>query len=213
MDRKAHWEQVYRTKAPTSVSWFQPEAALSAQLIQQVAPDRTTPIIDVGAGASVLVDHLLDAGFLDLTVTDIAGAALDLSRERLGRRAAGVQWLEGDILQVPFAPARFNVWHDRAVFHFLTDPSDRATYRSQVERALAPGGYLLLATFADDGPQRCSGLDVVRYSPELLLAEFGEEFRAVEAHREEHHTPAGSVQHFTYLLCQRVLRERQAAVP
>lgn len=213
MDRKAHWEQVYRTKDPTSVSWYQPEAALSAQLIEQVAPDRTTPIIDVGAGASVLVDHLLDAGYLDLTVADIAGAALELSRARLGGRARGVQWLEADILQAPLPLARYTVWHDRAVFHFLTDPAERAAYRNQVERALAPGGFLLLATFADDGPQRCSGLDVVRYSPELLLAEFGEEFRAVEAHREAHHTPAGSVQHFTYLLCQRVLRERYAAVP
>lgn len=204
MDRKAHWEQVYLTKSATSVSWYQPEAALSVQLIEQVTPDRTTPIIDVGAGASVLVDHLLDAGYLDVTVVDIAGAALDVSRERLGRRASTVQWLNGDILQATLAPARYHVWHDRAVFHFLTDASDRAAYRQQVERALAPGGYLLLATFADDGPPRCSGLDVVRYSPELLLAEFGDGFRAVEAHREAHHTPSGSVQHFTYLLCQRV---------
>jgi SAM-dependent methyltransferase len=204
VDRKAHWEQVYRTKSPTSVSWYQPEAALSAQLIEQVAPDRTTPIIDVGAGASVLVDQLLDAGYLDLTVADIAGAALDLSRERLGPRAAAVQWLEADILQATLRPARFQLWHDRAVFHFLTEAADRAAYLAQVTRALAPGGHLLLATFAEDGPMRCSGLDVVRYSPEALLAELGDGFEAIEAQREEHHTPAGSVQYFTYLVCQRV---------
>lgn len=203
MDRKAHWEQVYRTKPPTSVSWYQPEAALSAQLIEQIAPDRTTAIIDVGAGASVLVDHLLDAGYLDLTVADIAGAALELSRDRLGPRAAAVQWLEGDIVHATLRPARFQLWHDRAVFHFLTEAADRAAYLAQVTRALAPGGHLLLATFAEDGPTRCSGLDVVRYSPEALLAELGDGFEAIEAQREEHHTPAGSVQYFTYLVCQR----------
>jgi SAM-dependent methyltransferase len=203
VDRKAHWEQVYRTKSPTSVSWYQPEAALSAQLIEQIAPDRTTPIIDVGAGASVLVDQLLDAGYLDLTVADIAGAALELSRERLGPRAASVQWLEGDIVHATLRPARFQLWHDRAVFHFLTEAADRAAYLAQVTRALAPGGHLLLATFAEDGPTRCSGLDVVRYSPEALLAELGDGFEAIEAQREEHHTPAGSVQYFTYLVCQR----------
>lgn len=203
MDRKSHWEQVYRTKSPTSVSWYQPEAALSVQLIEQIAPDRTTPILDVGAGASVLVDQLLDAGYLDLTVADIAGAALDLSRERLGPRAAAVQWLEGDILHAALRPARFQLWHDRAVFHFLTEAADRAAYLAQISRALAPGGHLLLATFAEDGPTRCSGLEVVRYSPEALLAELGEGFQAIEAQREEHHTPAGSVQSFTYLLCQR----------
>jgi SAM-dependent methyltransferase len=203
VDRKAHWEQVYRTKSPTTVSWYQPEAALSAQLIEQVAPDRTTPIIDVGAGASVLVDHLLDAGYLDLTVADIAGAALAISRERLGARAAAVQWLEGDILQATLRPSRFQLWHDRAVFHFLTDAAERKQYLEQVRRALAPDGHLLLATFAEDGPLRCSGLDVVRYSPEALLAELGDGFRAVAAQREAHHTPSGSVQYFTYLACQR----------
>lgn len=198
MDRSGHWEQVYRTKRPDQVSWFQAEARLSRQLIERIVPDRAARIVDIGAGASTLVDGLLASGYQDLTVLDLSPSALVLARQRLDAGADAATWQVADVLTARFAPASFDLWHDRAVFHFLTDASDRARYVAQAHHAVRVGGHLLVATFAEDGPVRCSGLDVVRYSPTGLHAEFAAGFSLVESHRELHITPSGAQQAFTY---------------
>ena len=195
--RQSHWENVYATRAADSVSWFQMSARPSLDMIQATGIGTDATIVDIGGGASVLVDELLDAGFGDVTVLDVAEPALAVSKSRLGPRAAGVHWIVADILS--WSPERsYELWHDRAVFHFLTEENDRATYRSLVEKALRPRGWLILATFATDGPERCSGLPVHRWSPEALASEFGAQFQLVESAREEHRTPAGTVQAFTW---------------
>ena len=203
MNRQEHWDSVYRTRPATEVSWYQAEAALSVRLIREVVPDHSAPLIDVGGGASVLASQLMVAGYTNLTVLDLSHAALAIARGALGPRGGGVDWIEADILDAQLPSAHFQCWHDRAVFHFLTDPAARSTYVAQVRHALAPGGYLLVATFAEDGPTRCSGLDVVGYSPAALRAEFGSGFALVAAYREEHRTPSGSLQAFSYCLCRR----------
>ena len=202
MDRSAHWEHVYRTKAPDQVSWFQAEAGLSRQLIERALPDRGASIVDVGAGASTLVDGLLAAGYGRITVSDLSARALEIAQARLGAAADAVNWEHADVLTHPFAPASVDLWHDRAVFHFLTSPDERMQYVAQVRGALRSGGLALVATFAEDGPTRCSGLEVVRYAPEQLQSEFGAEFRLLESQREMHTTPTGGVQAFTYCLCR-----------
>jgi SAM-dependent methyltransferase len=204
MDRERHWEHVYRTKAPTEVSWYQPEARLSLDLIRRVAPDRAAPIIDVGGGASTLVDGLVEAGYKEVTVLDLAPTALAKAQERMGERARCAMWVTADILKVSLPAARYAVWHDRAVFHFLTDAHDRARYVDQARRAVQPGGHVIVASFSLDGPSRCSGLEVVRYSPETMHAAFGEGFRLLESMREDHHTPTGSLQAFIYCLYRAV---------
>lgn len=198
MSRAEHWEHVYRTKGPDTVSWFQAEARLSRQLIEAWAPVRSSAIIDIGAGASTLVDGLLDAGYSALTVLDISPAALAIARTRVGVHASRIEWLAADVLEAPLPDQAFDVWHDRAVFHFLTAEADRRRYVAQVQRAVRPGGLVIVATFADDGPLRCSGLDVVRYSPTQLHAEFGASFAMIESRRELHTTPSGATQAFTY---------------
>lgn len=202
MDAKAHWEYLYQTKGPDQMSWFEPEATLSVALIQRVAPTRNESIIDVGAGAATLVDGLLIAGYHRLTVLDLSAAALEQARRRLGERASAVEWREADILTATLAGGAFEVWHDRAVFHFLTDAADRRAYVAQVRHALQPGGFALVATFATDGPARCSGLDVARYSPDSLHAEFGDDFRLLASEQRTHVTPWGAPQAFTYCLCR-----------
>lgn len=199
---KSHWERVYQTTEPERVSWFQPEAKLSLELIQKIAPDRASKIIDIGGGASTLVDSLLTAGYGRITVVDLSAAALTQARRRLAHRQGLVEWKEADVLTADLPSAAFDVWHDRAVFHFLTAPQQRAEYVEQVRHALRPGGYALVATFAEDGPTRCSGLEVARYSPEGLHHEFGDEFHLLESRREEHITPSGVRQSFTYCLCR-----------
>jgi SAM-dependent methyltransferase len=202
VDSKAHWEHVYQSKRPDQVSWFEPQATLSLALIQQAAPDRESTIVDVGGGASTLVDGLLAAGYRQITVLDLSASALDHARQRLGERANAVSWREADILTAELPGNAFDVWHDRAVFHFLTDAVDRARYVSQVRLALRPGGHALVATFAEDGPSRCSGLEVARYSATALHSEFGADFRLVVSQRQMHSTPWGATQAFTYCLCR-----------
>lgn len=202
METKKHWDRLYQARSPTEVSWYQPEATLSLNLIRRVTPDRAAPIIDVGGGASTLVDGLLDAGYAAVTVLDVAPAALALAARRLGERASRAGWLVADVLDAPLRDAAFGVWHDRAVFHFLTDPIDRERYVAQAQRAVRPGGYVIVASFSLEGPAKCSGLDVVRYSPESMHDEFGREFRLLDSVREDHHTPAGTVQAFVYCLCR-----------
>jgi SAM-dependent methyltransferase len=200
MDRRAHWEQIYRTKQPHEVSWYQREAVVSLDLIARVAPETGATIIDIGGGASTLVDGLLDRGYSRVTVLDVAAAALAHSRERLGPRAGSVEWIEADVLTADLPAATYSLWHDRAVFHFLTDAADRGTYSRQLRGAVQPGGHVLVSTFADDGPEKCSGLSVARYSPDRLCAEFGSGFEMIECVREEHQTPWGAGQAFVYCL-------------
>ena len=202
MDRHEHWDRVYRRNAASAVSWYQPDATLSLNLIRRVTSDRGAAIVDVGGGASTLVDGLLDAGYRNLTVLDLSGSALAVAQRRLAARAREVSWVEGDVLTEPFAPSSFAVWHDRAVFHFLTDARDRTAYVEAARRAIRPGGHVIVASFAIDGPTRCSGLEVVRYSPEAMHSQFGSDFRLLDSVREEHHTPSGAMQPFVYCLCR-----------
>jgi SAM-dependent methyltransferase len=202
MSQREHWQAVYRTKRASEVSWYQPEATVSLELIRRVAPDFDAPIIDVGGGASTLVDGLLDAGYRQVTVLDIAGASLALARNRLGKRAGDVAWAEANILTAVLPWAGYAVWHDRAVFHFLTDPDDRARYVAKTRESVRPGGHVIVASFAPDGPTQCSGLEVVRYSADTMHAQFGEGFRLLDSVREEHHTPSGTTQAFVYCLCR-----------
>jgi ubiquinone/menaquinone biosynthesis C-methylase UbiE len=197
-DRKTHWDNVYRTRRPEELSWYQLEPERSLALIREAAPDRSSAIIDVGGGASTLVDELLQSGYSDVTVLDISAAALTLARQRLAELASRVHWIEADVLTAPLRDAALDVWHDRAVFHFLTEDKDRAAYVEEVRRTLRPGGHAVVATFADDGPTRCSGLPVARYSAESLQAQFRPHFQFVLSEREVHATPTGVKQSFVY---------------
>jgi len=202
MNREKHWDRIYRAKAPTEVSWYQPEARLSLELIRRIAPELDDSVLDVGGGASTLADGLLSAGYQDVTVLDLAPAALARAQERLGERATQVRWVVADVLDAPLPAASCAVWHDRAVFHFLTDVRDRARYVAQAQRIVRPGGHIIVASFGPEGPSQCSGLEVVRYSPEALHTEFGAAFRLLDSAREDHRTPGGSVQAFVYCLCR-----------
>jgi SAM-dependent methyltransferase len=202
MDPRQHWDEIYRRKGATGVSWYQPAAELSLALIRRLAPDPHTPVLDVGGGASTLVDGLLGAGYEDVTVLDVSGAALALAKERLGAAAARVRWIEASVLEAELPRQAFAVWHDRAVFHFLTAEPDRRAYVEQVRRAVRPGGHVIVAAFGLDGPPSCSGLPVVRYGPDSMHDEFGASFRLLDSVREDHHTPAGKVQSFVYCLCR-----------
>lgn len=202
MDARLHWEDVYRRKAEQDVSWFQAEPSLSLELIRRSGVAKQAAIVDVGAGASRLMDRLLAEGYTDLTAVDIAEAGLQKSRARLGDAAARVLWYAADVTRWQ-PPKRYDLWHDRAVFHFLTAAADRAAYRMTLESAMSPQGIAIIASFAPDGPERCSGLPVQRYSPESLSEELGPGFRLVDRRSEAHHTPAGMVQHFQYSVFQR----------
>lgn len=202
MSVRSHWEGVYRSKAPDAVSWYRAHLERSIELIERVAPDKDAPIIDVGGGESTLVDDLLARGYRRVTVLDISPTAIEVARERLGSRAQEVDWIVADITQTEIPARRYRVWHDRAVFHFLTDPVQRAAYVRQVARAVAPGGYVIVATFGPEGPTKCSGLDVVRYDADALHGEFGAQFRLVESETEIHRTPTGATQQFLYCLCR-----------
>ena len=203
MQSKQHWEQVYKTKGANSVSWFQEHAQQSLQLIRQTGVQRDAGIIDVGGGASTLVDDLLADGYSNVAVLDLSEAALAAARQRLGARAQQVSWLVGDITQVNLPRHAYAVWHDRAVFHFLTTAKEREAYVRAVLRAVKHGGHVIVATFAEDGPEKCSGLPVMRYSADGLHAEFGAPFTLLRHEREEHHTPAGAVQKFIYCMCRK----------
>jgi SAM-dependent methyltransferase len=202
MERKDHWEQVYSTKPTDGVSWFQAHAEQSLRLIAATGVQLSASIIDVGGGASTLVDDLLARGYTSLAVLDISAAALQAARSRLGAAADRVQWLEGDITTLELPLHSYDVWHDRAVFHFLTSPEQRQAYVRNVLRAVRPGGHVIVSTFADDGPLQCSGLPVMRYSADALHAEFGTQFELVRHEEEAHRTPAGKTQKFVYCYCR-----------
>jgi SAM-dependent methyltransferase len=202
MQTDRHWSEVYRTKAPDSVSWYQPSPEPSLRALDRSGVAASASLIDVGGGASGLVDALIERRWSDLTVLDIAAPALDVAKARLGKRAERVQWAVGDITQ--WQPGRtYDVWHDRAVFHFLTDADRREAYRRALEAGLAPQGLLIMATFAPDGPERCSGLPVQRYDASALSEELGPGFRLLDSWREEHITPGGSSQAFSWCVFRR----------
>ncbi len=198
MERKSHWENVYTTKQPTEVSWYQAHAEKSLELIARTRIGEAAQIIDVGGGASTLVDDLLARNFQNITVLDISAAAIEKAKARLGEQAQQVTWLEADITQAVLPTAHYDVWHDRAVFHFLIDAKDRQSYVERIKRSLKQGGHLIVATFASDGPLRCSGLEIVRYSQHELLNELGSCFELIEAVGEDHPTPSNTTQKFIY---------------
>lgn len=204
MHAKDHWEKVYSTKATNAVSWFQPHADFSLGLIKAAGVGCDAAIIDVGGGASTLVDDLLANGFFNLSVLDLSAAALAEACKRLGYRASSVRWIEANITKANLPANQYDVWHDRAVFHFLTSPEDRAAYVKAVFHSVKPGGHVIVATFAEDGPAQCSGLPVMRYRADELHAEFGELFSLLNHQKEAHHTPSGTVQQFVYCYCRRV---------
>jgi 2-polyprenyl-3-methyl-5-hydroxy-6-metoxy-1,4-benzoquinol methylase len=198
MDGKEHWEGVYRNKAADAVSWYRPHLETSLRLIGESTPDRGATIIDVGGGESTLVDDLLQRGYRNLTVLDMSAVALNATKQRLGSIAEQITWVESDITVVDLPEHRYDVWHDRAVFHFLTEPSQRDAYTHLLTRAIKPGGSVVIATFGPLGPNRCSGLDVRPYDAQRLSGEFGAGFELVTSTLEDHHTPVGSSQQFLY---------------
>lgn len=201
-DRRRHWDEVYVSKDETGVSWFQDVPEVSLELIDALGATPDAAIIDVGGGASRLVDALLARGFGDLTVLDLSSAALAASRARLGGMAGRVAWIAADVCA--WEPARtYDVWHDRAAFHFLTEASDQAAYVARLRRALRPGGHVVIGTFAPDGPQRCSGLPVMRHDSDSLARVIGPEFALVAHRRHEHRTPAGAIQRFQFSVFRR----------
>lgn len=198
MKSKKHWEKVYGTKAATEVSWFQEHAKLSLSFIRKANIPVSASIIDVGGGASTLVDDLLASGYETITVLDLSGAALNIAKERLGDRANRVCWMEGNVLEAELPENGIDVWHDRAVFHFLTTETEREAYVRQVLHVVKPGGLVIVATFAEDGPTKCSGLPVMRYSAEELHSAFGQSFQLLANEKESHRTPGGNEQRFVY---------------
>jgi SAM-dependent methyltransferase len=201
MNAQAHWDTIYTEKAPDAVSWYAPHLETSLALIERLAGGRAASIIDIGGGRSTLVDDLLMRGYEHLTVLDISRVAIEATRTRLGQAAEGVrrvQWIDADITKCRLEPGAFDLWHDRAVFHFLTDANDRAAYVEQVSSAVKRGGHVVVGTFGPEGPLKCSGLDVMRYDAESMREAFGARFLMLESTNEWHRTPFGTMQQFLY---------------
>lgn len=201
-DPKQHWEKVYQEKEPGQVSWYQTQPNISLELIALSGISQAGKIIDVGGGASFLVEKLIDKGFKNVTVLDISGKAIEHAKKRLSKQAEKVIWIETDITKFE-PPQQYDLWHDRAVFHFLTDPSDRKKYVEVMEKAVKSGGNVVIATFALDGPPKCSGLNVERYNPEKLNKQIGNQFLLLKSVEETHLTPWHSEQKFIYCLFRR----------
>lgn len=202
MNTTKHWETVYQTKNSAQVSWYTPHLETSLQLIKRLAPNPDTAILDVGSGASTLPDDLLAAGYSTLSMLDISAQALEIAQARLDTQAERVQWLVGDVLALEFAEQAYDVWHDRAVFHFLTEKSQRECYVQQVLKAVKPHGHVIMATFGAEGPKQCSGLEVMRYDSHGLHGEFGSTFRLLDSLTVDHQTPSGITQQFLYCYCR-----------
>jgi SAM-dependent methyltransferase len=201
MTSRQHWDRVYATKAPAEVSWYRAHLDVSLRLITSANPERSARIIDVGGGESTLPADLLRLGYRDVTVLDLSGKAIAVAREQMGADAGRVRWWQGDVTAYPFKPYAFDVWHDRAAFHFMTQPEERVAYVRQVVRAVRPDGHVIVGAFGPEGPSKCSGLDVVRYDAEALHHTFGRAFRLVEHTTEAHRTPSGTIQQFVYCHC------------
>jgi len=203
MDAKTHWETIYASKAPDAVSWYRPHLETSLALIERAAVgNKSASIIDVGGGESTLVDDLLARGYENITVLDVSQVAIEVTKERLGRAAERARWITADITQVQGEPPSCDVWHDRAVFHFLTAAEQRIAYVRNVANTVKPGGHVIVSTFGPEGPTKCSGLEVMRYDAESLHNQFGVHFRLVESSKELHRTPFGSTQQFLYCYCR-----------
>jgi SAM-dependent methyltransferase len=202
METKTHWDKVYTAKQPDQVSWYRRHLDMSLDLITGAVPNLDAQIIDVGGGEATLVDDLFARGYRKLYVLDISETALNVAQARLGRNAGNVYWLCDDVTKYPFEAAQFDVWHDRAVFHFLTDAPTREAYVRQVVHAVKPGGHVIVATFGPEGPTKCSGLDVVRYDADRLHGQFGAAFRLADHRTELHQTPSGAIQQFVYCYCR-----------
>lgn len=196
--QEIHWEKIYGAKAPDQVSWYRPHLETSLALIERAAENKSAAIIDVGGGESTLVDDLLARGYQNITVLDISETALRVAKKRLGKAAEFVHWIAADVTQAGLTEGAYDVWHDRAVFHFLTSAERRAAYIRTVARSVKRGGHVVIATFGPEGPTKCSGLDVVRYDAESLLHQFGAPFSLIESSTELHQTPLGTTQQFLY---------------
>lgn len=203
MSGRDHWDNIYIAKSPSDVSWFSPHLEKSLELILELGLPQSARILDVGGGASTLPDDLLARGFGDLTVLDISARALQVSKDRLAAQARKVKWIEADILSAPLESGRYDLWHDRAMFHFLTRPADREAYLRAAAGALRPGGYALVATFGPQGPTRCSDLETARYSPESLRLEWADGFELKQHSLQDHRTPRAAHQQFLYCLFQK----------
>ena len=202
-DPKTHWENIYKTKSPKEVSWYKPHLEKSLELIMELGLPVDAQILDVGAGASTLPDDLLAKGFKNITVLDISSEALKVSKDRMGSKANQINWMEADIAQACLQPDHYDLWHDRAVFHFLTKSEDRQKYINALQNAVKPGGHVLIATFGPNGPLKCSGLEIIRYSAEGLQKELGQEFQLEKQLTEIHNTPFNTTQEFLYCLFKR----------
>jgi 2-polyprenyl-3-methyl-5-hydroxy-6-metoxy-1,4-benzoquinol methylase len=200
MDRKEHWEKVYNTKSHKEVSWFTEHVTVALDLISQTKIEKTSSIIDVGGGASTLADDLIKQGFDEITVIDISAKALDIAKTRIGRDASKVNWLEADILDSDFNNRKYDLWHDRAVFHFLTSEQERIQYKDKLEKHLTSGGYAILSVFADDGPEKCSGLTIRRHGNSELEQFIGPGFEMVFHSRTTHQTPSKFDQKFINMI-------------
>ena len=202
MDVKTHWEKVYETKDPDAVSWYRPHLETSLALIERTGVGHSSAIIDVGGGESTLADDLLTRGYQNITVLDISETAIDVCKNRMGALAGLIHWLVADGTRKELSNSAYDVWHDRAVFHFLTEPDQREAYVQNVARSVKRDGHVIVSTFGPEGPMKCSGLDVVRYDADSLHDQFGAHFRLVESSKELHRTPFGTTQQFLYCYCK-----------
>jgi SAM-dependent methyltransferase len=202
-DKQRHWQSIYRTKKLDSVSWYQSSLRLSLELIRRTGLAKDAALVDVGGGASTLVDDLLSLAYSDVTVLDISAESLEYSKSRLGPRAKSVKWIVGDITAVHLPQFSVDIWHDRAVFHFLVEEQDRRRYCKALDTSLRPGGFVIIATFSPNGPPKCSGLEIVRYDPDSLQTTLGHPFKLISSQVELHTTPSGTTQEFVYCLLQK----------
>ena len=203
MNRKDHWENIYKTKSPADVSWYQPKPDISINLIEKYAPSKISPLIDVGGGASTLPDHLLQQGYKNISVLDLSSNALEHSKKRLGNNANSITWVVSDV--TTFSSTKpYSLWHDRAVFHFLTDETDRKKYAAILNQSVNIGSYIIIAAFAIGGPTKCSGLEIVQYDETKLKKQLGEHFAFVEKVIEKHITPSGNEQAFGYYVFKKI---------
>lgn len=204
VDIKEHWESVYRTTNSDAVSWFSPHLDTSLQLLELAGLSPSSRVIDIGAGASTLIDDLLDRGLTNITAVDIASTSLDMARRRLGHRAERARWISADVTELTLPAGSIDIWHDRATLHFLIDAKAVQRYVHLATESIAPGGHAVIGCFAADGPERCSGLPVTRRDPEDIAALFGTSFTLVQSRREIHRTPSGSAQSFAFALLRKI---------